>query len=274
MRFVIDNFGKKLFLRSKNAEIFYDYVTANFDMDDPSISNKMFHTLRVADMCIKLAKKLNLDVKLAYDIGLLHDFGRFNQWQTYKTFKDAKSVDHADHSVKQLFENGEISMFRIAKKNYQLTELAIKNHNKKEINLAEIPANDYEKILMYCKLIRDCDKIDIVYRLTNGNINIDYGIDGVTAEVVDSIKSHKCVDKKYMKTSVDQIITLIGYLYDFNFSETLSIINFSAFWKGIEKHYCKKITNKNDQESLQNLILVVKNYILDKTQLKETNCER
>ena len=275
MRFVIDNFGNKLFLRSKNAEIFYDYVTKNFDMSDPTISNKVFHTLRVANMCIKLAKKLNLNVGLAYDIGLLHDFGRFNQWQTYKTFNDTKSVDHADHSVKQLFENGDIGMFRIAKKNYKLIELAIKNHNKKEINLSEIPAKDYDKILLYCQLIRDCDKTDIVYRLTNGNINVDVGIEGISPEVIESIKSHKCVDKKFMKTSADQILTLIGYLYDFNFSETLSIIDFSAFWKGIEKHYCQKITNENDQKTLKNLILVVKNYISAiKNSLKETNYER
>ncbi len=274
MRFVIDDFGNKLFLRSKNAEIFYDYVSANFDMSDPSISSKVFHTLRVADMCLKLSKKLKLDAKLSYDIGLLHDFGRFNQWQTYKTFNDTKSVDHADHSAKQLFENGDIGMFRIAKKHYKLIELAIRNHNKKEINLSALPQNDYETILLYCQLIRDCDKTDIVYRLTNGDIDVQFGTEGVTDEVVESIKSHQCVDKKFMKTSVDKILTLIGYLYDFNFPETLSIINFSAFWKGIEEHYCKKITNKKDKKVLQNLILVVKKYILDaKNSVKGTNYE-
>ena len=67
------------------------------------IQMKEKHTGYVTTNARQLALHLQLsshDVNLAELIGLLHDVGRFRQWQLYKTFVDAKSEDHADLGVK------------------------------------------------------------------------------------------------------------------------------------------------------------------------------
>ena len=69
------------------------------------IQLKINHTLRVVDLCERIAKSLNLteeEIYISKIIGLLHDIGRFEQWKQYNTFRDQSSVDHADFGVEVL----------------------------------------------------------------------------------------------------------------------------------------------------------------------------
>ncbi len=266
MKSIIDNFGNKLFLQNKNAEELYEYISQNFDMNEETISNKLFHTFRVADACKEVAKKLNLDEELAYNIGLLHDYGRFSQWERFHSFNDHKTVDHADESVRVLFDEEEITKFNLNESDYNIIKLAIKNHNKKEIELGD----DSTLLLDYCKLIRDCDKIDIVYRISRGNIKVTETGEGVSPQVLESFKNHQCVDKKYAVSPLDNILTLIAYIYDFNFKETLSYINFEEYWKGIEEFYLP-LLSKNDQQILLDNIGIIKAYINERLSSQDEN---
>jgi len=264
MKLIIDDIGNKILLRNKNAEILYNYVVNNFDTkNDKSYMSKLFHIFRVAEACINVGIKLGIDKNLAYNVGLLHDFARFYQWKTFNSFSDHTTIDHADVSAKLLFEEGEIKKFTVNKKDYELLSIAIQNHNKKTINLNQLKSCkniNYEKLLTLCKLIRDCDKIDIIYKYGIGDINFNYKIPGVSSEVIESIKHHKCVDKKNIKTSTDALLTALAYLFDFNFKETLSYINFDEFFKGIEKFYCVKLGNE-EKPIVEENIIIIKNYI-------------
>lgn len=60
----------------------------------------------------KYAKLLGFneeDIYLAEIIGLLHDFGRFEQLRKYHSYNDATTIDHADYSIEQLFTNAKAS---------------------------------------------------------------------------------------------------------------------------------------------------------------------
>lgn len=102
---------------------FQEY-TDRYDSTDPKIKLKIDHTYRVADLCERIAKSLDLaqeDIDLAWLSGMLHDIGRFEQLRRYHTFSDAQSIDHARFAVELLYEDGliadyvpEISMVKIA----------------------------------------------------------------------------------------------------------------------------------------------------------------
>ena len=82
--------------------------TSNYLEYGEMITLKINHTLRVVDLCEKIAKSLNMsdeEIFISKIIGLLHDIGRFEQWKRYHNFKDYETVDHADLGIEILKEN-------------------------------------------------------------------------------------------------------------------------------------------------------------------------
>ena len=74
----------------KYKKIFKDFVL-NFNNNDEDIEYKINHSYRVADLCVKIAKELNLtdeDVEICYICGLFHDVGRFQQLTETKSYGD------------------------------------------------------------------------------------------------------------------------------------------------------------------------------------------
>lgn len=263
MKQIIDNFGNKILPRNKNAEVFYEYVTERYDMNDVRLAGKLYHTFRVAEACAIVGKSIGLDEILSYNIGLFHDYARFYQWEKYKTFSDNLTIDHANESVRLLFDRGEIINYDVDKKDYKLIKLAVENHNKPEINLAQISnIGEVEKkqILDYCKLIRDCDKIDIIYRLGLGDIKVNLSSEGVSPKVVERLKQHKYVLKEDTKTGLDSILTILAFLYDFNFKQSFCYINLQELFEGVLEKYGKRMS-KEDQETLQECIKVIEEYL-------------
>ena len=122
---------------------------------------KMIHTGYVTAIARELAEHLQLsprDVQLAEIMGLFHDVGRFRQYSIYKTFNDSQSEDHADLGLKVLAEEMPY-LQELPPEDAELVRFAIQNHNKKEI----APAKD-QRQLVFARLLRDADKLDI-YRV-------------------------------------------------------------------------------------------------------------
>ena len=118
------------------VEKFKEYVDS-FNSKDKEVTQRYKHSIDVMELMGELAYRLGLsdeEIKLARLIGLLHDIGRFVQWDKFKTFKDKDSIDHADASCNYLFKEGHIRDY-IEDSNYDsIIEKAISNHNKFEIN--------------------------------------------------------------------------------------------------------------------------------------------
>lgn len=114
---------------------YFDKYVFGYDMNDPDINYKYYHSYRVMHLSILIAKKLNLsekDIKLAKIIGLLHDIGRFEQDKLYDSFKDTK-MDHGDYGVEVLKRNKALDCYNIDKEDYEVVYKAIINHNKFQI---------------------------------------------------------------------------------------------------------------------------------------------
>ncbi|WP_239284972.1 HD domain-containing protein [Collinsella sp. An2] len=91
--------------RDRALAAFHRYVEP-YDMRNPRIALKIDHTLRVAELCERIAREQGFapaGVDVAWLCGLLHDLGRFEQLRRWDTFRDDASVSHAALGAKILF---------------------------------------------------------------------------------------------------------------------------------------------------------------------------
>ena len=198
---------------------FKDYVS-KFDLNNITIKRKYEHTLRVKDNCKKIAKALNLsleDTNLLVLIGYLHDIGRFLQMKKYNSIVDSKTIDHADLGVDILFKDNLIRKFIDDNKYDNIIYKAVKYHNKMNLNY-ELTSKEK----LFCKAIRDADKLDIFYVATYDNNIKDFYIlpyvEGakLNPKVKEDFDSHRLVDLRNRKTAIDKLANILAFIYDLN----------------------------------------------------------
>lgn len=209
----------------------FDKFIKEFNLKDKNIKKKYDHSLRVQKICELIAKNEKYDIEkyeLASLVGLLHDYGRFYQWKKYQTYNDRDSLDHGDYAVKELFDNNQITKFYQKEKNYKIIYEAIKYHNK-----YKIPENVKSKEI--CNLIRDADKLDILYMYTINELVLnEEGI--VTDKVKEIFYNHELLNNKYIKAKIDISIRTLCLVYDLNFKYSYVYLK--------EKQIMNKIYNK------------------------------
>ena len=190
-------------------KLFNDYVKT-FDYQDKMILHKFHHTYRVMDFCKQIALSIHADTKIAQLCGLFHDIGRFEQYRKYQTYSDIHSTDHGDLGVSILKEHFN------SIENYDLILFTTKNHNKLIIEETE----DSKKLL-FTKIVRDADKLDIMKEqgLTIKDLKAT-----VNEEILNQLFSNQPVHDQTIKTDVDYIFRLLGFIYDINFKYTYQYI--------------------------------------------------
>ena len=230
-------------MNNTNLKAFQEYANG-FDLTEPRLKSKLHHSIRVADITEEIGASIfnnNEIIDLCYNIGLLHDVGRFPQWTKYQSFNDFRSVDHADYSCDMLFgETKLIKVFSIPEKWYQYINMATKYHNKLKIDVTELRATvkeynlDYVLMLTLCKIIRDADKLDN-FRLWIKRTSVDnhdnLETSGYTQEILDDFKLKKSCNFKLNKTLLDRAIGLLALAYDLNFDMS------KRLFKTIAKEY-------------------------------------
>jgi len=145
---------------------FEDYANGFHSEDwdiQESIELKIGHTFRVCENITQIAGSLDLsckDLSLAEVIALFHDVGRFEQLRLHRTFSDSTSVDHAALGLSLL--DGSAVLQGLTKRERHILRRAIWHHNKYKI--AEGEGSD---IILFSRLIRDADKLDILGIITD-----------------------------------------------------------------------------------------------------------
>ncbi len=229
-----------------------------YNFNDYRIKGKYKHSFSVMKMCEFISKKLKLnkaDIKLAKQIGLLHDIGRFEQIDKYNTFYDSKSVNHGELGAKILFENNYIDKFKINKENYDIIKLAIINHNKNNIDEGLTKREN-----LFCGMIRDADKIDI-FRILPDYINIK------DTKVDDRIQKEFFNNQKttmvYEKNDADILIRVLSFIYDVNLDCSLKYIK--------RKKLFKKLSKKINNSAFDKYFEKANNYINERIDLNVKN---
>ncbi len=255
--------------RIKAQKAFQEYVK-NYDPTDKKIALKIAHIERTSQVAKKIAESLNLekeDIELAELIGLLHDIGRFEQIKRYHTFADKDSMNHGEFGVKILFEEEKIRDYISTSKYDEIIRKAILNHNRKEIEKGLT-----DKELLHAKIIRDADKVDILYIMTFEKIETLYNKDDISNEkmtdkIYEEFMEGKLVDYKKIQSAADKVIAHFAYVYDFNFKYSLKYIYENQY---LEKHYKRIVFS--DKETMKKYELIyetAKKYIEDKLREKE-----
>ena len=212
----------------------FNKYTDNYDKSNKEIALKYNHSFTVMNLMGELAFRLELSkeqMELAQVIGLLHDIGRFEQVKKYNSFSDS-NVDHAEFGADYLFKDGHIRDFITDNKYDNIIEKAIRYHN-----CLAIPEGLNEEELLFAKMIRDMDKVDI-YKQCSVNYEYTFDAKEATEDVLREFKEEKCVDKKYHKTNTDKIIMMLAFIFDINFNESFDILvetdNFDLFLSVID----------------------------------------
>ncbi|MCR5000427.1 MAG: HD domain-containing protein [Lachnospiraceae bacterium] len=210
---------------------FLDYAAA-FDASDIMIKTKIYHTMRVADNAERIASKEGLDrddTDLARFLGLLHDFGRFEQVKRYGTYSDIHSVDHAELGADILFKDQEIQRFIPAgfdPKDSRLVETAIRAHNK-----LIIPEDTDDRTRLFCEILRDADKIDILRVVCEVPLKQragkgwDFPEDKQEAsgEVMEFVYAHRCIPRNLIGSAFELHISHICMVFELVFEESRRI---------------------------------------------------
>ncbi len=197
---------------------------------------KKHHSERVAELSGLIAASLNLDrseVALARAIGLLHDVGRFPQLLKYNTFDDAVSEDHSKMAIEELERVG--LLLGLQDETAAIVRSAILNHNKEEI-----PQELTEAERLFCRIVRDADKLDILQTITDyyenpsqeANHSLSWNVSaarGISEDVIFAIKSGKMVSKDFIKTREDLKVMQLSWVYDLNFRASFRILSTGQF---------------------------------------------
>lgn len=238
---------------NENYDEFDKYVMT-FDMNENNIAYKYNHSYRVMHNCDEIAFTLKFeedDTYLACLIGLLHDIGRFNQWKEYKSFNDIKTIDHADYAAKLLFENNLIKNYKLNKDDYNIVLKSIKYHNKLSID----EENMTEKEIIFSKIIRDADKLDILYAFSNPKVlQLKEDNEEISEKVKQKFYSHEPISKSDIKNVNDKIVLFLSFVYDLYFDYTkYTILEKKYFENMLEILKNKKIFKPYFEEAINYL---------------------
>lgn len=240
--------------KAKNEFINY---TNNYDLNNPHITRKIYHSLRVMEASKKIAENLNLtkeQIELATLIGLLHDIARFEQRKRYGTYYDKKSVDHGDLAVEILEENNFIRTFIEDDKYDEIIKVAIKNHNKYEIEPLE-----GEKLLQ-AKIIKDADKIDIFYQLAYQFAKDKNAIENseISEDYIKQLKQGKCIYRNADESAIDELVLITSFIYDIHFDSSLKLIKEENY---IGKMFEQFNFNENTKKQVEEILEIANSFL-------------
>lgn len=242
---------------------FIKYIS-NYDQTNPHIKRKRDHSLRVMQISEKIATEIGLNqeqINLASLIGLLHDIARFEQIKKYNTFKDSISFDHGDYAVKILTEDNYIRNYISDDKYDNIIKTAIKNHNKFQIE--EGLQNEQ---LLYTKIIRDADKLDILYQGTYLSwLDIKSNIEKaqITPQEITSFIEKRTVNREkdlnHTDKFIKRVLITLGFPFDINFGISFQILKQTDYINKIINRF--NFQNSQTRELMEQVRTIINDYI-------------
>lgn len=226
----------------------FEAYTSNYDLKDPNIYLKYVHTKKVAENCECIARSLHLseeEIEIAWEIGMLHDIGRFEQLRRFDTFNDSISIDHAQFGADLLFKEGLIRSFDPEAKNDELIEKAVRYHS-----LYRIPEGVSERELLFCQIIRDADKVDIYRANYETGVHIVYHVteaelrnSTITPEVYAVFCEKRAIPREIRKTVADSLVGHAALSFELVYQKSIELADQQGYlWKLLETEFDEPAT--------------------------------
>jgi len=193
-----------------------------------NLKSRYEHIMRTREEMALLCEKLQVNDRrrlICDAIALLHDVGRFEQFVQYRTFNDHVSVNHGTLGISIL--RREAILASLAAQERYAIETAIAAHN-----LKQMPTDLSGDALLFTRLIRDADKIDILFcsvqyfqQYRQDPLSVDLELEfsnapSCTPEVVAALLAGQQVPYDRLDTLHDLQLLQLGWIYDVNFEAT------------------------------------------------------
>ena len=246
--------------RRRAREAFDSYVAA-YDATNPRIALKAEHTLRVAELCERIAREAGFTpagTDLAWLCGLLHDIGRFEQLRRWDTFSDAASTSHAALGVEVLFGSkgdtgvadddgsaaGTIGIIhRFIDPSDELEEViraAVGFHSD-----YRLPEDLDVRTHAICDVVRDADKLDILRVASTDTVETvlnatedELLASAVSPAIEDAFFEHRTAHYSERVTPVDYLVNLACFAFELVYPTSLEIADEQEYlYRALERPF-------------------------------------
>ena len=247
------------------ARAAFDTYVAAYDAANPRIALKVEHTLRVMELCERIARETGFTpagVDLAWLCGMLHDIGRFEQLRRWDTFSDSASTSHAALGVEVLFGNEDHGsgtgatgiIHRFIDSNDELEEViraAVGFHSD-----YRLPEDLDVRTRALCDVVRDADKLDILRVASTDTVETvlnatedELLVSAVSPAIEDAFFEHRTACYSERITPVDYLVNLACFAYELVYPASLEIADEQEYLYralerpfGIERPFENKVT--------------------------------
>lgn len=230
---------------NENIIEFENYVNeTNYSCDDMAI-HKYYHSIRVVSYAKLIAENLNLNKKDTYIVllsALLHDIGRFKDYEITKKIKD-----HGDEGYRILKENDYICAYNTDTKITNIVLNVCKYHSK-----YRLPSSLDKKTKMFCNIVRDADKLDIILEQNN---TIDDGY--IDINNLESIRKHEMCMNEYCTNKADLLVRQLAFIFDLKFKISFQIIK----EKNIIAKSISTLKEHTSQNEINEIEKILNNYV-------------
>lgn len=246
--------------RAQALAAFTDY-TASYDATNPKIALKVQHSLRVAELCERIATSIPLpaaDVDVAWLCGLLHDIGRFEQIRRWNTFADARSTDHAALSARILFDeatpSGAPRMRDYANDPSEDAPIraAIELHSA-----YRLPAGLDGRTRLFCDIVRDADKVDILRTTSTstpfdlfGATDDEFRASPVSPAALEGFYAHRCLLRNERSFPADFAVGFACFAFELVYPESVRLMADQGFLlKMLERPFGIAFAHQDTEEA-------------------------
>ena len=229
--------------------------------DNRNIALKETHTGHVRENMNLLTGSLDLyegDRATAETIALFHDLGRFEQYRRYSTFRDDLSVNHAALGVKILKDGDVLEIVPEAER--RTIYMAISLHN-----VFRVPDTIDCRDLLFTRLIRDADKLDIwrifveYYGMPEAERASAVGLGfpdlpECSHEVLNSLERMEMVNLSTLKSLNDFKLLQLSWVFDLNFPASFRVAMDRGYIDGLSATLPKN-------RAVENAVRVVREFV-------------
>lgn len=242
---------------------FSDYCRPFYFSDaehQKNIALKEEHTHEVCKNIVRIAAEQRLsknEIMLAETVALFHDIGRFSQYEKYKTFRDSISVNHGKLGAEILEQ--EKLLKNLSEDEQKLVINSVKFHNA-----FGIPVLKNQKTLLFLRLIRDADKLDIwrvffEYYESSGDEKASAAALGLpdtpdySKTVLSRIYKKQLISLTSLRTLNDFRLLQLSWIYDLNFKTSFRLL--------LERDYIRLISAKLPRtDEVEKITVILKEF--------------
>ena len=113
---------------------------------------------------------------------------------------------------------------------------------------------------LFIKLIRDADKIDILYLYIDKEIDLELDNE-FTEDTYKVLLERKSVKRPSLKTKTDRLSVSLGFIFDINYQYSFKYLKENNYYNQIIDYYKNKLDNDKFKNQLEEIRKVINNYI-------------